>query len=70
VKFQPTLVITDDFRREVTSGVRKIRKGQWVLDGRTGRRGRFLGLRKTLHVVEYKRGLSFRQHIADFRAAL
>lgn len=61
-QFTPTVLVTEAVRDE---GYQGLRKGQWVIDGSTGRRGQFYGTKRSLlgrtkaQVREYKAGQPF-----------
>lgn len=70
-QFRPTLLVTaNSTDGELLS--RYVKKGQWVVDGRTGQRGQFIGTKETKRLLrspsidivmrEYQPGRSFKDY--------
>lgn len=53
-QFTETVLLTDTLKTELSAGNAKLRKGQWVLDGKTGQRGQFVGTKKVKGVNSLK----------------
>lgn len=62
-QFLPTILLTDAARDAIVQGKLEVRRGQWLVDGRTGNRGQYLGKKgKTIRVRSAKPGLKFSEY--------
>lgn len=65
-QFLPTVLLTEAAAKAVLDGKLELRKGQWVIDGRTGERGQFVritkGIKKSIRLRKAKEGMTFAQY--------
>ena len=65
--FLPTILLTDAARQAIVDKKITLRKGQWLVDGRTGTRGQFVSRKgQTIRVRKATPGLAF----ADYQKKL
>ncbi len=66
-QFLPTILLTDAARDAIVAGKITLRKGQWLVDGRTGTRGQFVSRKgSTIRVRKATDKMSF----ADYQKKL
>lgn len=62
-QFLPTILLTDEARKAIVDGKIILRKGQWVVDGRTGTRGQFVSRKgSVLRVRKATDKMSFKDY--------
>lgn len=73
-QFKPTILITEEARVAISKGEVVVRRGQWLIDGFTGKRGQYLALKKTMfgkpniRIREAKPGMTFKDYQAKLAA--
>lgn len=69
--FLKTISLTPDIKYAVANGGLNLKRGQWVFDPGTGRKGQYIGKRGTVVYVSWKtRGESFTNRTTRFARAV